>query len=113
MAEHAAGTGAALTFRAAKEAVPFTLVMTMQADDLALERRLKASGHFRRLCPICRGELDLGQERRRYAPTLPADDPDQWRSLPPIALGPTARAKKDPKRSKPLRAAPLARGHEG
>jgi hypothetical protein len=64
--QHATGTGANATAKAVDRGAVLWLARRWQSQSRELERRLKANGHFRKLCPICSGRLDLiGKEKPR------------------------------------------------
>jgi len=58
MLEHRNGRGAALTARAYEQGIGFSIAKTWHADTPEKEKEIKASKGFKRLCPLCNGELD-------------------------------------------------------
>lgn len=86
---HRRCAGAKLTGRAAEAGIGFTVARIYRNADHGLERRLKRRGHAEKLCPICRGELDLDGEGGRYEamPPAPWDETDNAVQFPP-ATGP-------------------------
>lgn len=85
MHDHCGEHGSRLTALACKSGIGFTLARTWPAESLDLEKRLKASGHFAKLCPICRGELDLNGSRRTFSPRIATQSENDWESYPRTA----------------------------
>lgn len=58
MREHQCGSGANLTKQAVREGTGWTLAALLEAENTAVERRLKKQSRFKHWCPICLGRID-------------------------------------------------------
>ena len=67
--QHAFGSGARLTQAAVQHRSTLSVVRLWHRTNHSFERRLKANGHMRKLCPMCNPDLD--QEARDQIRELP------------------------------------------
>ena len=87
MHDHQGTSASWLTAKAAKLGIGFTLAKTFDAESHADEQRIKRAGHFDKICPICRGDLDLWGTRLHYAPRPASPPGGDWTGM---AHAPTA-----------------------